>query len=48
MMLRAAASPEGALHAPATADGDYDPLSGAATGRAWGGTREGAAYDPLR
>jgi len=48
-MLRHASSVEDAIHAPATADGDCDPLSGAPAGRAWGGgTREAAAYDPLR
>ena len=49
MMLRHAASPEDALNAPHTADGDYDPLAGAPAGRAhFGTTREDIDYDPLR
>jgi phage terminase large subunit-like protein len=49
MMLRQASSPEDTLHAPHTADGDYDPLAGAPEGRTrFGATREEVAYDPLR
>jgi hypothetical protein len=48
MMLRHAASPEDAVHAPQTADGDYDPLAGAPHGVRVGPTREEGGYDPLR
>ena len=48
MMLRHAASPDDARHAPATADGDYDPLAGAPMGGRFGGTREEVGWDPLR
>jgi hypothetical protein len=48
MMLRKAAAPDEASRAPRMADGDYDPLAGPPSGRAFGGTREENSYDPLR
>jgi hypothetical protein len=43
MMLRVAVSPTEVAAAPTTADGDYDPLSGAPPGTHWH-----TGYDPLR